>query len=362
MPSIIEIKSKKGIKYKAYVQVRGYAKKAKIFTKKTEAKNWAMAIESAMKNGTYKEMPNGVIFEDGTSIKTLGELIDYFKKNEAPNRYSYVEKYYVMYEWWKNKIGNLKCNEVTPSVLSDCKRILINEDAIKKQKGNEKRGSSTINKYLMALSAILTFGKKEYGLWEINPMHDVEKRKLPDLRTRFLSENEIKIIKKGSRKKSYRLYVFVMLGLTTGARYSEILNLKVENIDFKNNRVHYLNTKNKTNRGVPINKKLAIKIKVLMKIKKISKGYLFLNDKKTKLVYMKGHFEGLIEELKIEDFHFHDLRHTAASHLLMNGATIIELMEIFGWTSQAMARRYAHVSKTHTTGLMNTVSSMMLSA
>ena len=359
MAVIVEVKGKKETKYKAVVRIKGYSTKCKMFKRKTDAKIWANTIETSMQNGTYKELDKPIA-TGGINIKTMSDLITYFQQNEAPDRYSYHEKYNVMYEWWKDKIGYLKCSELNSSILSDCKRMLVNEDAIKPIKGNKKRGNSTINKYLMALSAVLTFGVREYKLWSYNPMHDIEKRKLPDLRTRFLSEEEIAIIKTGARKKSYRLYIFVLIALTTGARYSEILNLDVKNIDFKNSRIHYLNTKNNTNRGVPVSKKLLIKIKTYMKVYNINSGLLFLNDSKTKLAYIKGSFEELIKDLNIEDFRFHDFRHTAASYFLMNGATIIELMEIFGWTSQAMVKRYAHLSKTHVANLVTKVSDKML--
>ena len=360
MAVIVEVKGKKSIKYKALVRIKGFSTKCKYFTKKTEAKLWANTIETAMKNGTYRDTDIPVL-EGGTTIKTMSDLITYFRDNEAIDRYSYPEKYNIMYKWWIDKIGHLKCSELTSSVLADCKRSLISEDCIKPLKGQKHRSNSTINKYLMALSAVITFGIKEYKLWDKNPMHDVEKRKLPDMRTRFLSEDEIKLLKSGARIKSYKLYVFIMIALTTGGRYAEILNLQVENIDFKNMRIHYLNTKNNTNRGVPVSKILLIKIKALMKVSEIKTGYLFLNKKKTKLIYMKGAFESLIKELQIKDFRFHDLRHTAASYLLMGGATIIELMEIFGWTSQNMTRRYAHLTETHTANLVNKVSNRMLS-
>lgn len=359
MATIVEIKGKKEIKYKAVVRIKGYSTKCKYFKRKTDAKIWAKAIETSMENGSFKDTNSSVV-SGGTTIKTVGDLITYFQENEAPDRYSYHEKYNIIYEWWKDKIGNVKCSDLNSAILSDCKRTLINENSLKPNKGNLKRSNSTINKYLMALSAVLTFGKKEYKLWDYNPMHDVEKRKLPDLRTRFLSEEEVKILKTGARKKSYMLYVFILIALTTGARYAEILNLNVENIDFKNNRIHYLNTKNGTNRGAPVNKKLLIKIKVLMRVLGIKDGHIFINKKTKKLVYLKGQFENLIKELGIKDFRFHDLRHTAASYLLMEGATIIELMEIFGWKSQTMVRRYAHLSKTHTTLLVNKVSDKLL--
>lgn len=358
MSVIVEVKGKKETKFKAVVRIKGYSTKCKYFKKKTDAKLWANTIETAMQNGTYIEHAENPVIAGGATIKTMADLITYFEENEAKDRYSYPEKYSVMYNWWRDKIGHLKCSELTSSILADCKRLLISEDCIKP--AGKQRGNSTINKYLMALSAVITFGMKEYKLWTVNPMHDVEKRKLPDLRTRFLSEEEIKILKAGARKKSYRLYIFVLIALTTGGRYSEIRELQVENIDFKNQRIYYLNTKNNTNRGVPVSKKLLIKIKTYLKVYNIKSGYLFINDKKTTLIYMKGAFEQLIKDLQIKDFRFHDLRHTAASYFLMSGATIIELMELFGWTSQSMARRYAHLSKTHTANLVNKVSDMML--
>lgn len=358
MSVIVEVKGKKETKYKAVVRIKGYSTKCKYFKKKTDAKLWANTVETAMQNGTYIEHTENPVIAGGATIKTMADLITYFEENEAKDRYSYPEKYSVMYNWWRDKIGHLKCSELTSSILADCKRLLISENCIKP--AGKQRGNSTINKYLMALSAVITFGMKEYKLWTVNPMHDVEKRKLPDLRTRFLSEDEIKILKAGARKKSYRLYIFVLIALTTGGRYSEIRELQVDNIDFKNQRIYYLNTKNNTNRGVPVSKKLLIKIKTYLKVYNIKSGYLFINDKKTTLIYMKGAFEQLIKDLKIKDFRFHDLRHTAASYFLMSGATIIELMELFGWTSQSMARRYAHLSKTHTANLVNKVSDMML--
>lgn len=351
MAVIVEVKGKKGNKFKAIVRIKGYSTKCKMFQKKTDAKIWANGVQVAMQNGTYIESFDSPVIAGGTTIKTISDLIDYFEENEANDRYSQPEKYTVMFKWWKNKIGYLKCSELNTSILSDCKRLLINEKV---------RSNNTINKYLMCMSAILTFGVKEYKLWRVNPMHDVEKRKAPDLRTRFLSEEEIRLLKNGARNKSYRLYIFVLIALTTGARYSEILNLKVENIDFKNLRVHYLNTKNNTNRGVPINKTLMIRIKTYMKVYNIKSDYLFINSNTNKLFHMKDAFENLIKALRIQNFRFHDLRHTAASYLLMNGATIIELMEIFGWSSSSMVRRYAHLSKTHTTNLVNKVSDIML--
>ena len=50
----------------------------------------------------------------------------------------------------------------------------------------------------------------------------------------------------------------------------------------------------------------------------------------------------------IDDFRWHDLRHSAASYLAMNGASLAEIAEILGHKTLAMVKRYAHLSEAHT--------------
>ena len=54
----------------------------------------------------------------------------------------------------------------------------------------------------------------------------------------------------------------------------------------------------------------------------------------------------------IGDLRFHDLRHTAASYLAMSGATAIELAAVLGHKTLQMVKRYAHLSDTHTHGIV----------
>ena len=55
-----------------------------------------------------------------------------------------------------------------------------------------------------------------------------------------------------------------------------------------------------------------------------------------------------VKDADIDDFRFHDLRHTAASYLAMSGASLAEIAEILGHKTLAMVRRYAHLSEGHT--------------
>jgi integrase len=65
-------------------------------------------------------------------------------------------------------------------------------------------------------------------------------------------------------------------------------------------------------------------------------------------IVMKKAWYSALAKAGIENFRFHDLRHTAASYLAMNGASIPEIAAVLGHKSHQMASRYAHLSDGHT--------------
>jgi len=66
-----------------------------------------------------------------------------------------------------------------------------------------------------------------------------------------------------------------------------------------------------------------------------------------------------LKKAKIEDFRFHDLRHTAASYLAMNGASTNEIAEVLGHKTLAMVKRYSHLSEVHTAGVVEKMNKKM---
>ena len=59
-------------------------------------------------------------------------------------------------------------------------------------------------------------------------------------------------------------------------------------------------------------------------------------------------WEEALRAAQIEDFRFHDLRHSAASYLAMSGATLAEIAEVLGHKTLAMVKRYSHLTEQHT--------------
>jgi len=187
---------------------------------------------------------------------------------------------------------------------------------------------------------------------EENPMFKVSKKQENKGRVRFLTNEEKNKLLTECKNISNELYLLVLIAITSGARYSEITNLKWQNIDFTNRLYHFLDTKNGDDRGVPISNIAYDALEDFGKVRQLKSDYIFAN-KKGGIIYFRNLFYKAIENAGIENFHFHDLRHTAASYLAMNGASLLEIAEILGHKTLSMVKRYSHLTQKHTATLIN---------
>jgi integrase len=67
---------------------------------------------------------------------------------------------------------------------------------------------------------------------------------------------------------------------------------------------------------------------------------------------LRAPWNAALKAAQIEDFHFHDCRHSAASYLAMNGASLPEIAEVLGHKTLQMVKRYTHLSEAHTTSVV----------
>jgi integrase len=87
--------------------------------------------------------------------------------------------------------------------------------------------------------------------------------------------------------------------------------------------------------------------------------WVFPSQCGTKPADIRKGWENAVERASIEDFRFHDLRHTAASYLAMQGCSLIEIAEILGHRDLSMTKRYAHLSTNHLRGVLGNLNDMM---
>lgn len=192
----------------------------------------------------------------------------------------------------------------------------------------------TVNHEQRNLSAV--FGTlKKLGHWPLpNPLAGIPTFKVEEKMVSFLYPAEIKsLLKHLSESNSASVLIISKICLATGARWSEAENL--EGAQVTPYRITYRNTKSKKVRTVPISKELYDEIPK-------KRGRLFTPCRKT--------FERVADKAGLdlpEGQCTHVLRHTFASHFMMNGGNILVLKEILGHSDIKMTMVYAHFAPTH---------------
>lgn len=192
----------------------------------------------------------------------------------------------------------------------------------------------TVNHEQRNLSAV--FGTlKKLGHWSLpNPLAGLPTFKVDESMVTFLYKDEIKTLLDAlSESKSDSVLMIAKICLSTGARWSEAENL--ESSQVTPYRITYKNTKSKKVRTVPISKELYNEIPK-------KRGKLFTPCRKT--------FERTVNKVGIElpeGQCTHVLRHTFASHFMMNGGNILVLRDILGHSDIKMTMIYAHFAPSH---------------
>ena len=121
--------------------------------------------------------------------------------------------------------------------------------------------------------------------------------------------------------------------------------LEWNRVDFER-RVAWLDpgtTKNGDGRGIPLNKDAVL---ALRQVQGQHPRWCFTYQGKP-MAGIGSAWKRALKKAEIEDFHFHDLRHTWASWHVMSGSSLQELMELGGWKSYEMVLRYAHLAPEH---------------
>ena len=138
----------------------------------------------------------------------------------------------------------------------------------------------------------------------------------------------------------------VITALNTGMRKGEILNLKWDNVDLRHGFILLDKTKNGERREIPINNTLKAVFQAITRRLDISHVFY---DNATGKPYgdVKRSFNTACRRAGIKDFHFHDLRHTFASHLVMAGVDITTVKELLGHKTLTMTLRYTHLAPSH---------------
>jgi integrase len=211
----------------------------------------------------------------------------------------------------------------------------------------ERNRPATVNRHIATLKHMFTKAV-EWNMVEEEVLKRVRRVKLlqeNNRRLRFLSAEEcVRLVEECDS----HIRPMVVLALNTGMRKGEILNLKWENIDFKNKFIllNQEQTKNSERKEIPINNSVK---EALQKItRRLDIQYVFYNQKTCRQYdNVAKSFNRALKKAGIQDFKFHDLRHTFASQLVMAGIDLATVKELLGHKTLTMTLRYSHLAPGH---------------
>ncbi len=204
-----------------------------------------------------------------------------------------------------------------------------------------------------------TIWSMETGI-DRNPADQVEVKRPDDQRDRYLSLEELRRLKaaldekkycKGTKeinKTFYRLRLIVLIALTTGMRASEIFSLKWPDVLYNEGLIAVrAKLKGGKMRYVPMLPEVAAELRKFPIV--FGEDRIFPPKPRAtgERQRVEGSFEDLLERAGIEEFRFHDLRHTFASWYMMNGGDLYELAKILGHSNIKMTERYAKLARQH---------------
>jgi integrase len=334
MATIVSRKTRKGAFFQVKVRLKGFPTQCATFARKTDAARWASATETHLREARH--------FPNNPEQHTLSELIERYQRDILPLKPKDAHNQNRQLDWWKAQLGHLMLSEISPAQIAECRDRLL---ATPRCSG-KLRSPATVVRYLAALSHAYSVALREWGWVTENPLRRIIKPKEPRGRVRFLDDAERESLLQACRNSNNTfLYSIVVLAIATGMRRGELLTLRWEQVDFARQTITLHETKNGERRVVPLVGHALHLLLALHQRRRTESALVFPSTTLQKPVDITKAWKNAVARAELQDFRFHDLRHTAASYLAQGGATPIDIAAVLGHKTLAMVKRYAHLSE-----------------
>lgn len=328
----------------AMVRIVGYPARGKSFSTKLAAELWAARTETAAKGGTLASSQG----------MTLAQLLD-----EAQPRLTNPSA--AAFAYWREQLGDMRLDKLTPEQIALHRDRLLGAPCRgHNHKTSKPRSSATVRNYLIELGRLFALAVKEMRVMEANPVTRVKKPRGSTEIVRFLSDAErTALLDACKASEQADLYAFVLFALTTGARKGEIAGLEWAQVDLARRWAIFPRTKNGDSRGVPLTNTvcalLGARLALHNQVEAPRDAEAYALWARVFPVDITRAWHAAIARAKIENFRFHDLRHSCGSAMVQNGANLAEVATLLGHKGLAMTLRYSHISNAGTSRLVDRV-------
>jgi integrase len=347
------------LQWQAKIRRKGFPVQSRTFMYKDDAEKWIRATEHELET-------SGFVDRREAEKNSLAEVLKRYRQEITPTKKSAA-------------IESIKIDVILrDSALSKLKMSAITSTAIAAWRDRRLKlvTGATVNREIDIISSVLNHARREWGIHVENPIPYVkrpEKARARERRFSLLEEQYLlDALDKGERKsngtfgkgaRNAWLAPLVRFALETAMRRGEMLSLQWENVDLNRRTAFLPDTKNGDSRNVPLSSR-AVSILAALPCQlgdddrygDSRRGQVFLT---TAMALRKG-FGRAIERAQgayacdcrkarqrpipgfLEDIHFHDTRHEAASRIAEKLSNILELSAVTGHKDVRMLKRYYH--------------------
>jgi integrase len=292
----------------------------KTFILKEDAVKWSRETEVKIEQGLYQDLTL-------SKITKLKDVLAQYRDRVSVNKKGYAQECYKINKIIRSDIADKTLSQLTPIVLFDF---------IEQQK--KLYTASTVNKSITIVNLSLNFAKRFLGIsLNKNPLKFIKRLKESQFIGQVIEPHEeVLLLKHAEFSKLYWLRTAIILGIDCGLRRGEILKLKAEDINFKNNTAVLKDTKNGETREIGLSYRA---IQELKKLPVSIDGKLFPCKRLDTFTFYYNQLKRWSGVKK----RFHDTRHTFASRSTTSGWSITEIAAQGGWKQLQVLKRYTHI-------------------
>jgi integrase len=300
----------------------------------TENKRLAERIHAKV----LTEIEEGRWFESQAKRRTLTEMIDRYE-TEYSNYKSYYQK-----ARDKTVFKRLLAFFGDSATLQDVENTVGGYEQFRRRAGKKP---ATILKELSLLRRMFNVARKQWKWKMVNPVSEIELPKVRNERVRYLGDDEYERLSHALDVADEQwLKPFVLVAMDTGLRLGNLFGLTRTEVNLFSRIITISSEKMKNNDyiGIPMTDRVFDILRALLKTSALS-GHVFHDDGAPLYpVKVQRAFRKVVKQAGIDNFHFHDLRHSFASNLRQEGVDLHTISVLLGHRDLRMTKRYAHLN------------------
>ena len=318
--------------FTATVRIKPFPPACKTLPSRKEVETWARELERELR----KQRDRGGLRRDVPKM-TVAQLIREFLEDPETQALRYFDSLSLLLAWWAGHYGATKIMELNVLTLRDARSSL-------KHGSKGSRAAGTVNRYLSAMRSAWNWGRAA-GLV---PQEQAWPSRLmltePKGRMRYLTDEELAALLKAAADLSPTMNAAVLLSVGCGVRQSELRRLRWADVDIDLQRIRILLTKNNESRSVFLPAAAAEALHALKRGPIV--GQTVIADERGQPAakdWLEYRWRVIRDAAGLQNFHWHDMRHSCASFLAQQGATLLEIGSVLGHRSPSVTQRYAHL-------------------